>query len=303
MESIEIHDGRFRSSVLGNCALERLFGGMRWAEGPVWFADGDYLLVSDIPNDRMLRWVDGLGSSVYRQPSFHSNGNTRDRRGRLVTCEHGSRAVTRTGPDGTRVVLVEAYRGKRLNSPNDVVVKSDGTIWFTDPTYGIISDYEGHRGPREQDGNFVYRLDPETGELTVVADDFAQPNGIAFSPDEARLYVADTGASHDPLLPRHIRVFDVVGGRALARSRVFASLSQGMYDGFRLDRDGNVWTSAGKGVNCYDPQGSLLGRINVPEDVANVVFGGPRGNRLFIAATSSVYSIFVAQTGVGYFWP
>jgi gluconolactonase len=301
MDAVEVYDARFRWCLPGNSPLERLFGGMRWAEGPVWFSDGEYLVVSDIPNDRMMRWVEGLGAAVFRQPSFFSNGNTRDRQGRLVTCEHGSRSVTRTEPDGRRVVLAESYNGRRLNSPNDVVVKFDGTIWFTDPTYGILSDYEGHKAPREQEGNYVFRLDPSSGQLDVVADDFAQPNGLAFSPDESLLYVADTGASHDPSLARHMRVFSVVDGRRLRSSRVFASLREGLFDGFRLDRDGNVWTSAGKGVNCYAPDGTLLGRINVPEEVANVVFGGPRRNRLFIAATSSVYAIYTGQNGIGYF--
>jgi gluconolactonase len=301
MDTVEVNDARFRWCLPGNSALERLFGGMRWAEGPVWFADGEYLLVSDIPNDRMMRWVEGLGAAVFRQPSCFSNGNTRDRQGRLVTCEHGSRSVTRTEPDGRRTTLAASYRGRRLNSPNDVVVKSDGTLWFTDPTYGIIADYEGHKAPREQEGNYVFRLDPSTGELDVVADDFVQPNGLAFSPDESLLYVADTGASHDPTLPRHIRVFNVIDGRRLGGSRVFASLREGLYDGFRMDRDGNVWTSAGKGVSCYAPDGALLGRINVPEVVANVVFGGPRLNRLFIAATTSVYAIYTGQNGIDCF--
>jgi gluconolactonase len=181
------------------------------------------------------------------------------------------------------------------------VVKSDGTVWFTDPTYGIISDYEGHSSAREQEANRVYRLDPGTGEIEAVADDFLQPNGLAFSPDESLLYVADTGASHEPEHPRHMRVFDVVDGRRLQGSRVFASLREGLYDGFRLDREGNVWTSAGKGVTCYAPDGTLLGRVNVPEDTANVVFGGPRRNRLFIAASTSVYAIYTGTNGIGYF--
>lgn len=303
MDEIEVRDPRFRSLVIGTCSLERLFGGMRWAEGPVWFADRDELVVSDIPNDRMLRWVDGLGAAVFRQPSGYANGNTRDRQGRLVSCEHGTRSVTRTEHDGRRTVLAASHRGKRLNSPNDVVVKSDGTVWFTDPPYGIDTDYEGHRAPREQEGCYVYRLDPASGELAVVSDEFARPNGIAFSLDESLLYVSDTGGSHDPGVARQIRVFDVQAGRTLARGRVFAEISEGFFDGFRLDREGNLWTSAGKGVSCYAPDGTLLGRINVPEDVANVVFGGAKGNRLFIAATSSVYAVYLGTNGGGYFAP
>ena len=294
---LEYVDKRFYDLTIPNAWLEKIFEGCRWAEGPVWFADGNYLVWSDIPNRRMLRWVDGGGVGVFRADSNYSNGNTRDRQGRLVTCEHGGRRVTRTEPDGEITVLADTYSGKRLNSPNDVVVKSDGTVWFTDPSYGILSDYEGFKSPQEQDGCFVYRLDPASGELSVVADDFAKPNGLAFSPDEQLLYVAESGASHDPACPRHIRAFPVEGGTRLGRGRVFAETEHGLPDGLRVDLDGNVWTSAGQGVSCYDPAGNLLGRIRIPETVANLTFGGPRRNRLFITATSSVYSVFVATTG------
>jgi gluconolactonase len=293
----EILDERFRSMTLGNAWLEKLHGGMLWAEGPVYFADGDYLLWSDIPNNRIMQFIEGAGVRVFRQPSNNSNGNTRDRQGRLVTCEHGARRVTRTEPDGSITVLADNYRGKRLNSPNDVVVKSDGSIWFTDPPYGILSAYEGGKSASELGTCYVFRLDPRDGGLSIVADDFVKPNGIAFSPDETTLYVADTGASHDPEGPHHIRAFAVEGGARLSQGRVFAEINPGLADGFRLDRDGNLWTSAGDGVHCFSPAGELLGKIKVPEVVSNVTFGGPKRNRLFITATTSLYAIYVAQEG------
>jgi gluconolactonase len=293
----EILDERFRSMTLGNAWLEKLHGGMLWAEGPVYFADGDYLLWSDIPNNRIMQFVEGAGVRVFRQPSNNSNGNTRDRQGRLVTCEHGARRVTRTEPDGSITVLADNYRGKRLNSPNDVVVKSDGSIWFTDPPYGILSAYEGGKSASELGACYVFRLDPGDGRLSIVADDFVKPNGIAFSPDETTVYVADTGASHDPKGPHHIRAFAVEGGARLGKGRIFAEINPGLADGFRLDRDGNLWTSAGDGVHCFSPAGELLGKIRVPEVVSNVTFGGPKRNRLFITATTSLYAIYVAQEG------
>jgi gluconolactonase len=293
----EIVDPRFRMMTMGNAWVEELFTGSLWAEGPVWFAEGEYLLWSDIPNDRMLQWAEGMGVRTYRHPANNSNGNTRDREGRLVTCEQGARRVTRTEHDGSITVLADRYKGKRLNSPNDVVVKSDGSVWFTDPPYGIMSDYEGHKAASELGKCYVFRLDPRSGELAIVADDFDKPNGIAFSPDESLLYVADTGGSHDPAGPRHIRRFKVGAKARLAGSEVFATLSSGLFDGFRLDTDGNVWTSAGEGVNCYAPDGTLLGRIKVPEIVSNVCFGGPKRNRLFITGTTSLYAVYVGQVG------
>ena len=293
----EIIDERFRFMTLGNAWLEKLHGGMLWAEGPVYFADGDYLLWSDIPNNRLMQWSEGLGVRVFRHPANNSNGNTRDRQGRLVTCEHGARRVTRTESDGTITVLADRYRGKRLNSPNDVVVKSDGSIWFTDPPYGILSDYEGGKTASELGACYVFRLDPASGDLAIVADDFVKPNGIAFSPDESILYVADTGASHDPKGPHHIRAFTVRDGARLSEGRVFAEINPGLADGFRLDSDGNLWTSAGDGVHCFSPSGELLGKIKVPEVVSDVTFGGPKRNRLFITATTSLYAIYVAQAG------
>jgi gluconolactonase len=288
---IEICVPRFGSLLLSNCRLEKLYEGTRWAEGPCYFADGNFLIWSDIPRNRMLRWTEGLGVEVFRQPSNCSNGNTRDRQGRLVTCEHLSRRVTRTEWDGSITVLADRYEGHRLNSPNDVVVKSDGSIWFTDPPYGILSDYEGKKSASELGGNFLFRLDPASARLEIVADDFDKPNGLAFSPDESRLYVADSGQ------PRHMRVFDVKDGQRLSGGRVFAECDAGVFDGFRFDTQGNLWTSTKAGVSCYSPEGELLGKIRVPEAVANLTFGGPNRNRLFITATTSLYSLFVNANG------
>ena len=293
----EVHDPRFRFLMQPNAWLERLYVGTRWAEGPVWFADGQFLLWSDLPNDRMLQWADGLGTRVFRQPAQIANGNTRDREGRLITCEHGSRRVSRTEFDGSITVLAERWQGKRLNSPNDVVVKSDGSVWFSDPPYGILNEYEGHRAESEIGGCYVYRLDPASGVLDAVATDFVRPNGICFSPDETTLYIADSSISHDPNGHRHIRAFDVVDERRLANGRVFVEVKPGCADGFRTDREGNVWTSAGDGVHCYAPDGTLLGKVLVPEPVANVCFGGPNRNRLFMTATTSLYSIYLGTHG------
>ena len=295
----QIDDARFGFLTVGSSSLEKLYGGCRWAEGPVWFNDLGCLLWSDIPNQRILRYaanpLDGQGVSVFRSQSNFANGHTRDRQGRLVSCEHGARRVTRTEMDGSITVLADQYKGKRLNSPNDVVVHSDGSIWFTDPTYGIMSDYEGYRATPEQRVHGVYRIDI-SGQITLVADDFAQPNGLVFSPDESKLYIADSAFSHDPSFPRHIRVFDVAGGK-LSNGRVFAHIDNGLPDGIRIDVEGNLWSSAGDGVHCFAPDGTRLGKIFVPETVANLTFGGPMRNRLFITATSSLYSIYVAATG------
>jgi gluconolactonase len=288
---------RFRPYVVGNARLEVLHTGMLWAEGPVWLADAGCLLLSDVPGDRILRWVEGQGASVYRAPSGHANGNTRDRQGRLVTCEQGGRRVVRTELDGGLTVLADRYRGQRLNSPNDIVVKSDDTIWFTDPDYGILSDYTGDKAPSELGACNVFRLDPRSGELGVVCGDMVKPNGLAFSPDERILYVADSGGSHDPAGPHHILAFDLTAGGGLENRRVFATIDPGIPDGFRVDVDGNVWTSAEDGVHCLAPDGALIGKIRVPETVANVTFGGPKRNRLFIAATSSLYAVYVGTRG------
>ncbi|CAO3428726.1 Gluconolactonase (EC 3.1.1.17) [Azospirillum endophyticum] len=296
---LEYYDRRFYELTVPIAPLETLHTGCRWAEGPVWIADGGYLIWSDIPNNRMLRWVPDLGVGVYRINSNYSNGNTRDREGRLVSCEHGGRRVTRTEWDGRITVLADRYAGRRLNAPNDVVVKSDGSIWFTDPTYGILSDYEGFKAPQEQDGCYVFRLDPVTGDLRVVADDFVKPNGLAFSPDESILYVADSGATHDDNGPHHIRAFAVGDDGRLSRPRVFAEVSPGVPDGFRVDVEGNVWTSARDGVLCYAPDGALLGKILIPQMVSNLTFGGVRRNQLFITATSTLYTLNLGIAGAG----
>lgn len=295
---IEVHDPRFRLLLQPNAFLSKLTDQCLWAEGPVYFPAADLLIWSDIPNNRMLRWAPGMGVGVYRAPSNYSNGNTRDREGRLVSCEHGARRVTRTGHDGSVTVLADKFEGKRLNSPNDVIVDSRGEIWFTDPDYGILSDYEGYRADSEIGRCNVYRV-TENGQVRIACDDFVKPNGLAFSPDETKLYVADSGASHDDAAPRHIRVFDVAADGALRNGRVFIEMQSGVPDGMRLDEHGNVWTSAEDGVHCYAPDGALLGKILIPEVVANLTFGGFNRNRLFIAATSSIYSLHVGVRGAG----
>ncbi|HNP72843.1 MAG TPA: SMP-30/gluconolactonase/LRE family protein [Kouleothrix sp.] len=294
--AIEIHDPRFEPYRLGSAVVERLWTGARWAEGPVWFGDGRFLLFSDIPNNRILRWSEETGTvTVFRAPSNYSNGHTRDRQGRLVSCEHGARRVTRTEHDGRVTVLLDQFAGKRLNAPNDVVVHSDGSVWFTDPGYGILMDYEGGKAPFELPRN-VYRLEPDSGVATVVAGDFDRPNGLCFSPDERLLYVVDTGA------PGHIRVFDVHDGR-LSNGRVFVTMRPGGSDGIRTDRDGNLWSAAGwggagfDGVHCYAPDGALIGQIHLPEACSNICFGGAKKNRLFMTATQSLYAVYVEAIG------
>lgn len=291
----ETLDPRFARLAFSNVHVERLFTGCRWAEGPAWLAAGRYLVWSDIPNDRMLRWDETDGSvSVFRSPAMNTNGHTVDNQGRLVSCEHRGRCISRTGFDGRREVLADRYEGKRFNSPNDVVVKSDDSIWFTDPSYGIDSDYEGDAADSEIGARNVYRLDPASGRVGIVADDFVQPNGLAFSPDESLLYVVDTGATHQPGGPRHVRRFKVAAdGRTLSGGEVFATCDAGLYDGLRVDAKGNLWLSAADGVHCHASDGTLLGKIRVPETVANVCFGGPKLNRLFICATTSLYSVFL----------
>lgn len=291
----EVADERFRALAFANVHLERLYTGCRWAEGPAWFAAGRYLVWSDIPNDRMLRWDETDGSvSVFRQPALNTNGHTVDLQGRLVSCEHRGRCVSRTGHDGARTVLADRFEGKRLNSPNDVVVKSDGSIWFSDPSYGIDSDYEGEAATGELGECCVYRIDAVSGLVSRVAGGFVQPNGLAFSPDEQWLYVADTGVTHVAGGPRHIRRFRVqADGRTLAGGETWATSTNGLFDGFRVDARGNVWTSAGDGVHCYAADGALLGKVRVPETVANVCFGGPKLNRLFICATTSLYAVYL----------
>lgn len=296
----EVLDPRFNECLIGHARVERLWTGARWSEGPAWFAAGRYLVWSDIPNNRMLRYDETDGSvSVFRSPSNYSNGNTVDGQGRLVTCEHWARRVTRTEHNGSITVIADNYEGKRFNSPNDVVVKSDGSIWFTDPPYGHLIDYEGEQGVSEIGNNNVYRADPLDGNVTPVCVDFDKPNGLAFSPDEKYLYIVDTGASHKPGGNKHIRRFEVKeSGVALGKSKIFADCTAGIFDGFRVDHNGRIWTSAGDGVHCYLPDGTLIGKILIPELVANVCFGGAKLNRLFICGCTSLYSAYLGINGI-----
>ncbi|AWB21287.1 SMP-30/gluconolactonase/LRE family protein [Methylobacterium currus] len=296
MDGFEIHDERFKHYILGNAPLEELGSGFRWIEGPVWMADADCLLFQDLPRNRTMRWIEGAGFSVYRAPSNYANGQTRDRQGRLIACSHRGRCLYRTEYDGTVTTLVERHAGKRLNAPNDVVVKSDGTIWFSDPVYGISNDYEGGRQASEQPPA-LYRFDPATNEITVMAGDFDGPNGLAFSPDESRLYVAETGDQSKPDPRQYIRVFDVAPDGALSGGDVFHTISPGYCDGMRVDEDGNVWSSAADGVHCLSPEGKLMGKILVPHRVSNLTFGGPAKNRLFIGGSHTLYSIFLDRRG------
>jgi gluconolactonase len=294
MSFFEVADPSFRTFVMGNAPVTQT--GFSWTEGPVWFGDANCLLFSDIPGNRIMRWIPGAGTSVYREPANYANGHTRDREGRLVSCEHGGRRVTRTEHDGSITVIADSFEGKRLNSPNDVIVKSDGTIWFSDPHYGIMTNYEGYKSESELPCN-VYRADPATGSLEAVLTDFNCPNGLAFSPDESKLYVADTGRMFEND-PKHIRVFDVATDGKLTGGEVFHSINPGAADGFRLDSDGNIWSSAADGVHCINPSGDLLGKILVPELVSNVCFGGRARHQLFMTATTSVYSVILNREGV-----
>lgn len=292
---LEVLDDRFRALTHPMSQLERIAQGFTWTEGPVWFGDRDVLLFSDIPSQRIMQWSEKTGVSLYRAESGFNNGNTRDRQGRLIGCRHGARDLVRTEIDGSITVLADQFEGKRLNSPNDVVVSSDGVIWFTDPTYGIISDFEGYRATPEQPSQNVYRLSPE-GALTVAVSDFNQPNGLCFSPDETLLYIAESGSSHDDSVPSVIRQFSI-DGEALIDQGVFATIDQGLPDGMRCDAAGNLWSSAADGVHCFAPDGTLLGKILVPEIVSNLCFGGADGRRMFITGTTSVYRVFVDTYG------
>jgi len=284
----EALDDRF-AGIRGDRLLERLWTGGRWVEGPVYSPAGRYLLWSDIPNDRILRWDEtSYQVSVFRHPAGNTNGHTLDTEGRLVSCEHGNRRVTRTAHHGAITVLASEYGGKRLNSPNDVVVKRDGSVWFTDPAYGIDSDYEGYKGEIETGGCHVYRVAPD-GALTRVADDFNRPNGLVFSLDESLLYISDSEEGT-------IRVFTVEDDK-LSGGELFAECGNGIFDGIRLDTEGRVWASAADGVHVYHPDGTLLGKLLVPETVSNLTFGGAKRNRLFLTATTSVYSIFTTVNG------
>ena len=297
MDGFEILDPAFNALVLPNAPLLTLGEGYAWLEGPVWFADASQLLVSDLPNDRILRWTDDGGVSVFRQPSGFANGHARDRQGRLVGCSHRHRCITRTELDGTVTVLAGRCGGKRLNGPNDIVVHSDGGIWFTDPHYGISTDYEGGKQTPELPA-LVYRLDPATGELAVVADDFQGPNGLCFSPDESLLCIAESGLQFaaDPV--QHIRVFNVEDGRRLTGGRVFHKVSPGYADGFRCDEDGRIWTGAADGVHCIDPGGAVLGKVLTGGvRVSNLAFGGRSRCRLFICASHRLQAIYTNVRG------
>src|SRR5438552_2091103 len=298
--SIHIIDQSFAHYRLNQSKVERLATGCRWAEGPVWFGDLRGFLWSDIPNNRIMRWDEETGqTSVFRKPSNFANGNTRDRQGRLVTCLHGGRSVIRTEYDGTITTLAEEYAGKRLNSPNDVVVKSDGSIWFSDPPFGITGWYEGYKAEPAGPVTNVYRIDGVTGKLSVVADDVAGPNGLAFSPDESILYVVESRAN-----PRLISAYDVVGGTKLGKKRAFINAGPGTPDGFRVDVDGNLWCGWGMGeegldgVHVFNAGAKLIGRIDLPERCANVCFGGTYRNRLFMAGSTSIYALYVNTQGV-----
>lgn len=296
--AIRVLDPRFESCRLPNAAVERIATGYRWAEGPVWFGDHRCLLWSDIPSNRMMRWDEPTGAvSVFRQPSDHANGNTRDREGRLVSCEHLTRRVTRTEYDGSLTILIDAWEGRPLNAPNDVVVAADGSIWFSDPCYGIMSDYEGRKAVPEQP-TAVYRVPPDGGAAERVIQDLEQPNGLCFSPDGSLLYVVDSGSA-----PGVIRVYDVADGRVAAGGRQFVDMGDGIADGIRCDRDGNLWAAAAGGGDGYDgvhvfaSDATMIGQILLPERCANLCFGGAAGNRLFMAASRSIYAVYVGATG------
>ncbi len=297
--AVQILDQSFARYKLNLAAVERIAHGFRWAEGPVWFGDGRYLLWSDIPNNRVLKWEEETGAvSIFRKPSSYANGNTRDRQGRLVTCEHGGRRVTRTEYDGGLSVMADSFEGKRLNSPNDVVVKSDGSIWFTDPPFGLLGNYEG-RVAEQEVGQNVYRVDGNTGAISVVESEVLGPNGLCFSPDESILYLVESRTA-----PRKIWAYDLAeGGRRLTRKRLFLDAGPGTPDGMRCDVDGNIWFGWGMGsaeldgVVIYNPDARLIGRIALPERCANLCFGGLHRNRLFMAASQSVYALYVNTQG------
>lgn len=296
MSFFEVIEPKFGSFVLGNAPVKKLAGDFDWVEGPVWFGDANCLLFSDIPNNRIMRWSPDTGVSIYREPSNFSNGHTRDKQGRLISCEHGTRRVTRTEYDGSVTVIADQFEGKRLNSPNDVIVKSDGSIWFSDPHYGIMTSYEGFKSAQELPCQ-LYRVDPNTGNIKAIITDMNGPNGLAFSPDETKLYVADTGKmfSSDP---QHIKIYDIASDDTASNGRIFHTIQSGASDGFRLDTQGNIWSSAADGVHCIDPSGKLIGKILVPELVSNVCFGGRNKHQLYMTATTSIYRISLNVEGL-----
>ncbi|WP_027834119.1 SMP-30/gluconolactonase/LRE family protein [Maritalea myrionectae] len=295
----QIIEPEFQKLVLANSQLERLWTGGRWCEGPAWFPAGKYVIWSDIPNNRTLRWDETSGSiSEFERPAGYQNGHTVDNDGRLISCEHQGRCISRIEHDGTTTTLARTFEGKRFNSPNDVIVKSDNSVWFSDPTYGIDTEYEGDAAPSEIGASNVYRIDPD-GSVTCVIKDLVQPNGLAFSPDERELYVVDSGITHDPNCVPKICSYTVdEGTNSLGTGRVISTTNDGHYDGFRVDAKGRIWTSAGDGIHCIAPDGTLLGKILIPEVVANLCFIGPKKNRLFVCATTSIYAIYVNATGL-----
>ncbi|MEB3105583.1 MAG: SMP-30/gluconolactonase/LRE family protein [Cyanobacteriota bacterium] len=293
----ESHDPRFDELVLFNAELELLAEGFRWLEGPVWFGDHNCLLVNDIPNNRTLRWSERQGISTFLEPSDFANGQTRDRQGRLIQCHHRNRCLTRREFDGTTTTLAREARGHRLNAPNDVVVKRDGSIWFSDPLYGLLTDYEGGRQQSAQPPA-LYRLDPDTGVVEAMASDFDGPNGLAFSPDERLLYVAESGAPGMAETRQHIRVFQVgADGRSLSGGEIFHKINPGWADGFRVDEHGNLWCGAADGVHVIAPDGTLLGKVLVPRRVSNLCFGDRYGSRLFLCASTALYALFTNTRG------
>jgi gluconolactonase len=300
MDGFDIRDARFAHYILPNAPLETLATGFRWIEGLVWVGDANCLLFQDLPRDRTMRWIDDSGVTIFRSPSGYANGQARDRQGRLISCSHRERCLFRTELDGHVTRLVDRHDGLRLNSPNDVAVKSDGSIWFTDPLYGIQTDYEGGRQPSEQPPA-LYRFAPESGQIAVAAADFAGPNGLAFSPDESRLYVTETGDQTSDSPQRCIRVFDVGREGRLSGGEVFHQIEPGYADGLCVDEDGNLWSSAADGVHCIDPNGRLLGKVFVPHRVSNLTFGGLYRNRLFSGGSHTLDAIFVNRRGAG--WP
>lgn len=299
MDHFEIHDPRFARFILGNTTLEKLADGFRWIEGLVWMGDAGCLLFQDLPRDRTMRWIESIGVSVYRAPSGNANGQARDREGRLISCSHLDRCLFRTELDGRITRLIDHHAGKRLNAPNDVTVKSDGTIWFTDPLYGIQNDYEGVRQNSEQ-LPALYRFDPESGNITIAAGDFDGPNGLAFSPDEKRLYVSETGDQTQDNPKQYIRIFEVDPDGTLHGGEIFHKIEPGYADGLAMDEEGNLWSSAADGVHCIAPNGRLLGKILVPYRVSNLEFGGLHKNRLFIGGSHTLYAIFLNRRGAGY---